>query len=47
MAEVEELGEAVRLTLILDLARDAHVVEAAGPGAESFFDRVQAVQVFH
>jgi hypothetical protein len=48
-AEVEELGEAVvrGLARAVALARDAHVVETAGPGAESFFDRVQAVQVFH
>ena len=55
-AEIEELGEAVVLLALtwagtgagtMALTRDAHVVEAAGPGAEGFFDGVQAVQVFH
>jgi hypothetical protein len=48
-AQVKELGEAMvrGLARAVALARYAHVVEAAGTGAESLFDGVQTVKVFH
>jgi hypothetical protein len=48
VAKVDELGEAmVLLAGTVAFARDAHIIEAAGPGAEGLFDGVQAVKVFH